>query len=84
MANKETKYRQVYDYLTQYIAENHLQPDDKLPTETKYPSISKSAEPQSDVHLENWLKTILLIVFRAAELICPQRNRLNPIFLLFR
>ena len=35
MANKETKYRQVYDYLTQYIAENHLQPDDKLPTENE-------------------------------------------------
>ena len=35
MAKSETKYRQVYDYLTQYIAENHLQPDDKLPTENE-------------------------------------------------
>lgn len=35
MANNEKKYRQVYDYLIQYIAENHLQPDDKLPTENE-------------------------------------------------
>ncbi|MDD6236262.1 MAG: GntR family transcriptional regulator [Clostridiales bacterium] len=35
MANNEKKYRQVYDYLMQYIADNHLQSDDKLPTENE-------------------------------------------------
>ena len=35
MAKTEAKYRQVYDYLTQYIAENRLQADDKLPTENE-------------------------------------------------
>ena len=48
----------VYDYLTHILQKTIFLPDDKAPTENEISeSISKSAEPQSDVHLENWLKT---------------------------